>query len=324
MECRDADSQKQTPEPAPSAVAEQDVDTWLLSLLGEDKTKKGQEETPIFVNNSYNKDACSATTTSNTPTTSAALQEQDADAWLLSRTSSGIIDYTSTTIQSSGSISTPPFTSSSATSIVSPITQANLTSEVFPVDKFFIGELNQGMQLQVLVGGAQLNYNCNIGARTTPRDSAEELCLTALQRHRKRKRDAELDREKNLEEINNDIKTLETQNQIMKSNINLLDEICGRESYEIINNNLLLIENQKELDEIFEKRKQVQEAKPQKNESQRQRHQREKRKCLNELQEKEINVKRRRVTYLRDEKKNLSSMLDYKKARMIVVHRKTL
>ena len=160
----------------------------------------------------------------------------------------------------------------------------------------------------------------NLGGNDGQQDDSE---LSAVRRHRKKKKAAELDLGINLEQINHNLKLAESENEIVKSKLSIMNEICGIDSIEFINNKWM-IGNQNELNKISEKREEINSVTPNSNEITRSRHQREKRKRLLELQEQELNVKRRRIEYLHQEEMLLTPILNSRKANMIKVYRKKM
>ena len=115
----------------------------------------------------------------------------------------------------------------------------------------------------------------------------------------------------------------ESKNVIIKSKLSFMNEICGIDSNEFINNKLM-IGNQNELNKISERREEINAVTPNSNEIDRSRHQREKKKRLLELPEQELNVKRRRIEYLHQEEMLLTPILNSRKANMIKVYRKKM
>ena len=87
----------------------------------------------------------------------------------------------------------------------------------------------------------------NLGGNDGQQDDSE---LSAVRRHRKKKKAAELDLGINLEQINHNLKLAESKNEIIKSNLSIMNEICGIDSNEF-NNNKWMTGNQNELNKKY-------------------------------------------------------------------------
>jgi hypothetical protein len=181
--------------------------------------------------------------------------------------------------------------------------------EVSTVELFSIEVMGLDTSIEVSVFERK-NTNVNIQEETEDKPK-----LTALQKHRQKKKLAGLQLERNLKEIDTEIQNTETNILFLRGNINLLDEICGSETDEVIDQQSK-IENEKELNELFKIRKEVQTVRPPNNDSERQKHQRGKRKRLLELEGEELSLKKKKRIILLNEKKYLISVLRFKKNAM--------
>ena len=105
---------------------------------------------------------------------------------------------------------------------------------------FLVDVLGHGVTVQVSVAD-------NLLGNDGQQDDSE---LSAVQRHRKKKKAAELDLGINLEQINHNLKLAESKNEIIKSNLSIMNEICGIDSNEF-NNNKWMTGNQNELNKKY-------------------------------------------------------------------------